>query len=186
MKYFSTFLVIISMNDNLSAYNTTEQSGNDSTKAQVLEIIMRTSMTTGMWKQLLRELVNERPDTLEWLLHHLSAQVPQTSDTPTPPQSESTMMLGIEAPSPIAQESDDPLHEELMARLDAVNEDDLLSCQSNALWVFRLTMQMGSLERALRAAEMDRSVFLRNITSALGYDDSDHFRIYNYLRRYDR
>ena len=96
------------------------------------------------------------------------------------------MMLGIEGKSPIAQQSDDPLHEELMARLDTINEDELLSCQSNALWVFRLMMQMGNLERALTAAEMDKSVFLRNITEALSYDEGERFRIYNYLRRYEK
>ena len=52
--------------------------------------------------------------------------------------------------------------------------------------VFRLMLQMGNLERALTAAEMDRSVFLRNITEALGYDEGEKFRIYNYLRRYEK
>ncbi len=175
------------MNENYTANNTTEQSGNDPKKEQVLEMIMHTSMTTGMWKQLLRKMLEERPDMTEWLLHNFAEQMPQqSSDSPTPSTDESTMLLGIEEPSAIARQSDDPLHEELMARMDSVNEDDLLSCQSNALWVFRLMLQMGSLERALRAAEMDKSVFLRNITEALGYDDSDRFRIYNYLRRYDR
>jgi hypothetical protein len=47
-------------------------------------------------------------------------------------------------------------------------------------------LQMGNLERALTAAEMDRSVFLRNITEALGYDEGEKFRIYNYLRRYEK
>jgi hypothetical protein len=81
-------------------------------------------------------------------------------------------------------EGDDPLHRELLERLDSIDEDALLSCHSNALWVLRLTMQMGSLEKALKAAEMDRSVFLRNVTEALGYDEAERFRINNYLRRY--
>lgn len=151
---------------------------------QVLEMIMKATMTTGMWKQLLRKMIAERPDMTEWLYRNLREQVP--SATTTRQAEVPTMMLGIEGQAENARQADDPLHEELMARLDATNEDELLSCQSNALWVFRLMMQMGNLEKALTAAEMDRSVFLRNITEALGYDESERFRIYNYLRRYER
>lgn len=175
------------MNENYALNNNTEQSGNDEMREQVLEMIMKTTMTTGMWKQLLRKMVAERPDMTGWLHQNMGEQSPQQQPESSSPQhKESTMMLGIEGMSPIAQQSDDPLHEELMARLDTINEDELLSCQSNALWVFRLMMQMGNLERALTAAEMDKSVFLRNITEALGYDEGERFRIYNYLRRYEK
>lgn len=166
--------------------NNTEKSGNAEMREEVQEMIMKATMTTGMWKQLLRKMVAERPEMTEWLHQNLSEHVQPSSDTNDQQTLQSTMMMGIEGQSAIAQQSDDPLHEELMGRLDTINEDELLSCQSNALWVFRLMMQMGNLEKALTAAEMDKSVFLRNITEALGYDEGERFRIYNYLRRYEK
>lgn len=156
------------------------ESGDAEKRERVLEMIMKAAMTTGMWKELLRRMVEERPDTVPWLYEALGSLAARQA---VPAGGEGAEAPGAEG---VPMPAEDPLREELLARIDGINEDDLLSSQSNALWAFRLMMQMGSLERALTAAEMDRSVFLRNITEALGYDEGDRFRVYNFLRRYDK
>lgn len=169
------------MNEDYHLNQENEFIGDGAIRERVLQLIMKATMTTGMWKEMVRKLVTERPETATWVSGELEG-LTQASEA----EETSATIMGIQGQSEIAQKSDDPLHEELMARLDSINEDELLSCQSNALWVFRLMLQMGNLERALTAAEMDRSVFLRNITEALGYDEGEKFRIYNYLRRYEK
>lgn len=169
------------MNEDYHLNQENESIGDGAIGERVLQLIMKATMTTGMWKEMMRKLVTERPETATWVCNELEG-LTQASEA----EETSATIMGIQVQSEIAQKSDDPLHEELMARLDSINEDELLSCQSNALWVFRLMLQMGNLERALTAAEMDKSVFLRNITEALGYDEGEKFRIYNYLRRYEK
>lgn len=169
------------MNEDYHLNQENESIGDGAIRERVLQLIMKVTMSTGMWKEMMRKLVTERPETATWVCNELEG-LTQASEA----EETSATIMGIQVQSEIAQKSDDPLHEELMARLDSINEDELLSCQSNALWVFRLMLQMGNLERALTAAEMDRSVFLRNITEALGYEEGEKFRIYNYLRRYEK
>lgn len=158
--------------------------------SDVMEHILNTSMTTGSWKELARKLVTEKPELIPWLYEALEPYQHDTSGMSskpanTPQNANETMMMGVAEDSAIASQSDDAIHEEIMRRLDQINEDDLLSCHSNAIWTFRLMMRFGDLEKALKAAEVEKSVFLRHITEALGYDESDRFRINNYLRRYE-
>lgn len=160
------------------------KTGSNDIRERVKVMITDATMTTGMWKELMRKMVSERPETAEWLYEALSQL---SAPHPSPSAEGETISVpteGAESHTSNAVEGDDPLHRELLERLDSIDEDALLSCHSNALWVLRLTMQMGSLEKALKAAEMDRSVFLRNVTEALGYDEAERFRINNYLRRY--
>ena len=67
------------MKENHTADNDTTKPNNGKMKEQVLEMIMKTTMTTGMWKQLLRKMLTERPEMTEWLHQNFCEHFPIAS-----------------------------------------------------------------------------------------------------------
>lgn len=90
------------------------KTGSNDIRERVKVMITDATMTTGMWKELMRKMVSERPETAEWLyeaLSQLSAPRPSPS---AEGESISVPTEGAESHTSNAAEGDDPLHRELL------------------------------------------------------------------------